>query len=221
METSQIGEVSIIEIIKKIKSGKYIVLAFFILGLLFSFWFSVFYPKTYQASTTIQMGVINGRTTEPPIQTAEKIRSGFFGKVQGLNAAFVQGTNLIKVSVSSRSQESAKEMLKDVTDKVLAEQNGFIDAEKAAMESRIKENEGTKYYLYSMGSQIEVFPLEFQKMDDIIAGIRPTNIIGDFAVTSRKAGLKVSLVFGGVLGLIIGVGVIFCRDWWLEIRGKI
>jgi len=181
---------------------------------------------------------------ESPPQLVEKIKSGFYGNFPGIEAVNPQNTNIVKIEVTTKDPENAKKILENINNSILAEHNNKINSQKEILEKNLEKNQRNIDFLIEKiqkdissliyrdqqiaSLQAEIYSLqrelqlENDKLQSQLQDFQPTQIIQEPSIPlGKKPNLILNLVFGGILGIFLGVIFVFGKEWWEKNRVRL
>lgn len=206
-------EIDLMENIRTLQKSRYVLLGFVVVGIVLAIGVN-YLPQKYKGEVIIEVGSINGGMIEPAVQTAEKINAGFYGNDPSLFAENIQATNLVRISTISSDKEEIRKMLELAVKNVLSEQNKAIEIKKALAQEKVDKIKKLMSYWLSAGQQIMPLQVEILSIENTTSAFIPSMLIGQVEIVSKRIGLKMSLIFGFLLGLILGSFLILIRKWW-------
>ncbi len=242
---SKIEEIDLIDYIKVISKRKRLIFGLFLIGLVIGgFWFLV-EPIKYIGTSFLEIGKVKimqikkwqaiEEVLENPNQVVGKIKNNFYGTYPEISEVEnPNNTNLVKIEVSTNNPEKTKKILQEVNQAVLTAHNQELENKKSLVEERkifyekkIENLNKDISFLLTKGQQIGDLKLEIyflqEKIDNLqnqINGFEPTKAIKEPSI-EKKAPSCLSFVFGGVLGLFLGVVLAFFKEWWDKNKYKI
>ena len=228
-------EINLIDYIRVIIKGKWLILGIALGAALIAGIFSMTSPKTYEVSTILQVG----NTTdiiENTNQVAEKIKGNIYQDLveEKLNledfpeikTEAPQNTNFVSATIKSSKPEQAKQILDEINNLVLAEHQEMFNKKKSQIEKNIQEIQDELTLLetkkeYSEG--IAELQIELSNLKTQLNGFQPTKVIKSPIVPKSPSGsnLVLNVVIAIVLGLFVGVLVAFIKEWWKNAQKEI
>ena len=103
-------EIDLTEYYRAIYKNRRVIAIFLVLGIVFGYAINVLPIYNYRAKVLIRVAMVGAGAVESPNQTAEKVKSGFYGKYPLLSADYVSSSSLIQVWVDNKSEEQAKKI---------------------------------------------------------------------------------------------------------------
>ena len=181
---------------------------------------------------------------ESPPQLVEKIKSGFYGNYSGIETINPQNTDIVRIEVTTKDPENAKKILENINNSILAEHNNKINSQKEILEKNLEKNQKDIDFLIEKiqkdissliykdqqiaSLQAEIYSLrrelqlENDKLQSKLQDFQPTQIIQEPSTPlEKRPNLILSLVFGGILGIFLGVIFIFGKEWWDKNKAKL
>jgi len=141
-------------------------------------------PKVYKIDTALEIGALQGRLIESPIQLVGKIDGDVYGiKVrEDLNILEAEWpkrktenpkeTNLIRIVIESKETERSENILKEVNNLILKEHQDIINIEKDLIEKKIitAENkiESTEEDILIVNKKIEPLENDIERINNKI-----------------------------------------------------
>ena len=141
-------------------------------------------PKVYKIDTALEIGALQGRLIESPIQLVGKIDGDVYGiKVrEDLNILEAEWpkrktenpkeTNLIRIAIESKETEKSENILKEVNNLILKEHQDIINIEKDLIEKKIitAENkiESTEEDILIVNKKIEPLENDIERINNKI-----------------------------------------------------
>jgi len=209
--------INLMDYIKIIIKKKTLILSFLLASLIIAGGLTFLLPKTYKAETYLKIG-----SEESPSNTAEEINAGFFGDYPGIEATNILGVGLVKVETVSKDPDRARKNLENINKSILEKESQEIAVKKKYLKSAIERlDKKIKFLLYKNN---EVAPLELKifGIQKQIDNMHLTKIIKKPVIISEgKANLIFNLICGGLLGLFLGVFLVFGINWWEKNRKEL
>lgn len=242
MDQEYYNTIDIIDYIKIILKEKRLILVFFLIGLTVSIGIIFLIPSTYKGTTLIEVGTYFELTStgtirvmlESPLQVAEKIKNGFYGRYSQIKTLNLKSTDLVRVEIIVENLDDARKNLEELNAKVLSDHESKLNLQKNALEEKqnilskmIEGLEKDISLLISRGQQISSLrlkiydiQLEVKDLQNQVANFKPTKVIVEPNVSKEKPSTLLSLIAGGCLGLLFGVFLAFSKTWWKKNKYK-
>lgn len=183
---------------------------------------------------------LTSRLIEEPAQVIEKIKSGHYGpysyaKIKVSNSP---NTNLIKIEARTKNPNLGKEELKEIVNSIIQEHNQRLEKfqktiffQKNILEKNLNELSQAYNFLFSQGQEVANLKIEIVKIKKQLAeydiyqqtNFEPTSLVQEpvISLPGSKILLTLNLIFGGSLGVFLGLIFIFGQEWWRKNRNRI
>ncbi|MBZ9572231.1 hypothetical protein KJA15_02800 [Patescibacteria group bacterium] len=207
-------EINLMEYIRVFSRRKGLILGLFLLGVIIAGVLTILQPKTYKIETTIEIGKIDKDLLEDPSQIMEKIKIGVYGDYPDIEVNNPKNTNLVKIETVSTDPEDTKKILGSINKSVLIDHTEKIDSQRDILEKTIGKLQKDIPFLISKDQEIAGLQLEIYNLQKQIGDLRSTKIIAEPIVSPLKPNLILNLIFGGALGIFLGIFSVFGKEWW-------
>jgi len=242
---NKIEEINFIDYIKVLRKRRHLIFGLFLVGLVMGgFWFLAG-PVEYIGTSFLEIGKVKiiqiekGQVIEEilenPNQVVGKIKSNFYGTYSEIvEVENPKSTNLVKIEVSTDNTEKSQKILEEINSAILTAHNQKLENKKSLIEQRkdfyekkIEDLNKDISFLLTKGQQIGdlkmgIYSLQ-EKIDNLqnqIENFEPTKIIKEPSIR-KKGPSYLSFIFGGVLGLFLGLVLAFFKEWWDKNKYKI
>ena len=209
-------EIDLIDYIKIMMKRKFLILAFFLFGIIFALAFTFLQEKTYNAKTYLKIG-----SKEDSSCIENEIKAGLFGKYPKLKATNILGTDLIKISIVSNRRKKAIEQLNNINKLILESEDKKIKDRRKSLENLVKRLSDKVDFLLRKNNKITSLELKISNIQNEIDNMRGAEVIRKPSVVSEeKKSVVFNSVLGGSLGIFIGLFIVFCQEWWEKNKKK-
>lgn len=225
-------EIDLMDYLRVILKRKIFILVIFLLAVIITGILSFLWPKTYEIETVLRVGGFEKNFTEDPEALATAIEAGRyeFSVRQALNIAekdypvvkaeHPKDTSLVKMKTESVDTETAKRILSEHIELILAKHQQEIEKETIALETRTKELQESLDLLKSQklyaDKGIADLQLTVSSIRSRLSLLEPTEVIKPPTVSESpvKPRPLLNIAVAGILSLFIGVFLAFGREWW-------
>jgi hypothetical protein len=217
MENSA-DEIDFSEYLRLLVKNRIIILLCFFAGILFALGIVFFYPQKYQAETVIKLGQIEKSPGEfIYIENAEQMASEtkwFFSRENPFLEINPISDGIISIKNYSTDKNESKKGILDIVLKMTMKSEDI----KNGINSEIKQLKDMKDKLNLQGQQATDISLRIFDLQKKLNSFLPTDVIQQPTVTPLKKGLGtvLNLIVGAVLGVFVGIVIVFLREWWME-----
>ena len=224
-------EINLMDYFKVILKRKKLILGFLLPGLIIGGALTFFLSENHRATAIVEIGESNGELLEDSAEMISKIEYGFYINSSDVEvdvkAENLKDKNLIKIEVVSTNLEDANRALERINESILASHANKIDSQinkvnsrREILEKNLEELQKDISYLLLRGQQIaglqlKVYDLQMEIFDlqRQIEYFQPTKIFHEPTI-SEKPDLILNLIFGGILGIFVGICLAFIQEWW-------
>jgi len=224
-------EINLMDYLKVILKRKKLILGFLLPGLIIGGALTFFLPESHRAKSIVEIGESSGVLLEDSAEMINKIEYDLYGNFSdaevNVKAENLKGKNLIKIEVVSTNLENANRVLEKINESILASHANKIDSQinevnsrREVLEKNLEELQKDISYLLLRGQQIaglqlKVYDLQMEIFDlqEQIEYFQLTKIFQEPAI-SKKPDLILNLIFGGTLGIFVGICLAFIQEWW-------
>lgn len=206
-------EIDFLALLGVIKENRKVFFGFIIAGIILGIVVN-YLPSKYKGTVIIEVGSVNGNQIETAVQTAEKIKTGFYGNNLSLSAENIQSTNLVKISITSFNKEEIQKSLDEAVKDILSEQNQLIERKRAMFQQKIEKSKQLMSHWLSVGQQIMPLQMELLNLESATNDFVSSSLVSKIEIISKKVELIMSIILGFLLGLILGPAWIFTKKWW-------
>ena len=210
-------EVNLIRYLRVLIKNKFIILAFFLIGIIFALCVIFFMPKTYQTNAIIEIGKMENTLGEMTFlrnanEVTNEINYSFTQKYPSLRATPVSdgSDGLIRIYNYSNKKEEAEESVSGVASIILSEDNSNKDRIQTQINKLKIDMNGLKLE----GQQTADIDLKLLDLQNKLDSLVPTKIIQQSTAYKGIFNPFLDLLLGGILGLFVGLVVVSIKDWW-------
>jgi len=218
------NEINFKEVVYLLNRNKVIIIIAILLGLASVLTWFFLSPKVYMGVMTIEIGKLDGKVIENPLDVVEKINVLSLDNLLKLSASNPDNTNIIKIVLSTKDEKSAYSSLEKISNNILQSHNKKIDDLKNNLSPDINEIKKDISYLLNRGQDIVQLQLRLYNLQDTennFENYYNQTIVLQKNFFQKKVNLTINLVFGGMLGLFLGLVFVFSKEYFLKRRQNV
>lgn len=233
-------EINLVEFVNVIIKRKKIVITCLILGLFFALGVFLIQKKpivqksevTYISQVTLQIGNTGYQPIENIDGLTRKINAGFYGYSDSvdLKASEIPGTMLVTIKSSDPNQQESKNVLTHITAAILLDHDALLGQYKNNIEEKIRNVQYANNRFLQMGRDSQSLQILVFNLQDDLSHSNASKVIKDSNTSITTTPLTQAekkfkpifvLLIGAILGLFVGVCLVFIMSWWNKNKSSI